>query len=535
MNHMRPHLLSILLISALSIILYINTLENGFTYDDYGTVAGNPFISNFHNLNLLFKKDYFTISDETTYRPVVTFSYFVDYKLYGEKPWGYHLTNLLLHLLNGVLVYIFLALLTQSSIRQQSFLLLPALLFVSHPVLTEAINAIAFREDLLCFFFYMASFNLYLFIKSSTGLRPINWFLYVVSLISYSLALFSKEMALTFPLIIYCYEWVCLRKEKINLKSLLLNPLNIGYIGVTMLYSYIRFYSFKNSAEIDLPQWSLIERLLTIPWLIISYFKHIIFPIILSADYEIVPIQSLYSISFVIPLIIVISILFFSVKNKKVIFGIVFFCVALLPVLNIAPISRTFAERYLYIPIVGLIIATESIFSTIDYLKRYLLIILYFLIILYSFGTIKRNSVWREQRSLWFDTVKKMPNSSIAHTNLGLVYYREGRLDDATRELKTAIQLKPYVAEKHYALGQVYHKKQRIMDAIDEFNLAIAYKPNDKRYHTSRGIAYFDLGKLENARQSFETAYRIDNTDLKAIQNLNAVNMLLNNKQNKQH
>src|SRR3989338_8267359 len=158
------HLLHILLILIISIAIYSNTLKNGFAYDDEFTVVNNTLIKNFSNISKLFTKEYFSTSGEMSYRPVVTLTYFLDYALYGIKPWGYHLTNLLLHALNGVILYIFLTLCICSKLKAQSnyfqssaFSLLSALIFVTHPVLTEAVNAISFREDLLCFLFFISA------------------------------------------------------------------------------------------------------------------------------------------------------------------------------------------------------------------------------------------------------------------------------------------------------------------------------------------------------------------------------------------
>lgn len=166
------HILSISLILLISIAIYSNILKNGFVYDDEFTIVNNTLIKDFGNISKLWTKEYFTTSGEMSYRPVVTFTYFLDYAIYGLKPWGYHLTNLLLHAINGVILYIFLTLFIQpSSYRSPvtgalvSGVLVPfviSLIFVTHPVLTEAVNAISFREDLLCFLFFISALILYI-------------------------------------------------------------------------------------------------------------------------------------------------------------------------------------------------------------------------------------------------------------------------------------------------------------------------------------------------------------------------------------
>ena len=117
-NH---HLLSISFILIIAIAIYSNTLKNGFVYDDESTIVNNTLIKDFSNISKLFTKEYFISSAEASYRPVVTFTYFLDYAIYGLNPYGFHLTNLILHAINGVLLYIFLT----SLITHHSSLLSP--------------------------------------------------------------------------------------------------------------------------------------------------------------------------------------------------------------------------------------------------------------------------------------------------------------------------------------------------------------------------------------------------------------------------
>ena len=142
---MQQTLIPIFILLILTIGVYSNTLKNGFVFDDYFIIIDNIFIKDWKNLSGLLSKDYFSRSGEATYRPVVTLSYFVDYSLWGLKPYGYHLTNVLIHSVNAVLVFLFVLLLIKG--RRAAFL--AALLFAVHPVLTEAVNAISLREDLL--------------------------------------------------------------------------------------------------------------------------------------------------------------------------------------------------------------------------------------------------------------------------------------------------------------------------------------------------------------------------------------------------
>lgn len=522
-----------LYIALFSIAVYANTLINGFVYDDYGTIVNNTFMKDFHNLPYLFKKEYLAHSGEVTYRPVVTLTYFLDYALYGLNPWGYHLTNILLHAANSVLMFVFLNLLdgeskAKRSERLNTGALLAFLIFASHPVLTEAVNAISFREDLLAFFFYMAALSFYLIIRRNfiSHRNSFIYFIYAVSCILYFLALLSKEMAATFPLIVYCYEWVYMDRGKERLRSILSNRYNAGYIAITLVYLYLRFSYFYNPIEKNLSGPPLIDRIITIPWLIISFIKLTIFPVLLSADYEIVLIKSVFSPSVIVCSFVIFSFLSlaFVKKNRDISFGIFFFIIALAPVYNIIPIAHPFAERYIYLPVIGFVIIAWSAIDIIsETRKRALLIPLLIILSLYSLAVVRRNSVWRDQYSLWSDTVKKMPGSSMAHNNLGLVYYRQGRLAEAIQELKKGIRLKPDYPENYFALAQVYHKQGQFKNAEQEFVIAIALSPNDEFYHTGLGILYADESKLDKALREFEIAFQLNPDEPRINRNLSLI------------
>ena len=139
----------LLLPFVISIIVYLNCLQNSFVYDDDSTIINNYFIRHWSNLPALFTSKYFALSAELTYRPVVTLSYFIDYTFWHLNPLGYHLTNILLHAINSVLVFIFAFQVFKN--RKSAFI--SALFFSSYPLFSEVVNAVGFREDLLACMF----------------------------------------------------------------------------------------------------------------------------------------------------------------------------------------------------------------------------------------------------------------------------------------------------------------------------------------------------------------------------------------------
>ena len=270
----------------LSFAAYLNTLSNTFVFDDVYVISGNYFIRDWKNFWGLFTSKYFAASGELSYRPVVTLSYFVDYSLWHLNPLGYHLTNIVLHTLNSTILFF----LVQRMVRNMPLAFLASLFFICHPVLSEAVNAISYREDLLAATFFITAFTLYVKLPASNefmyrNLSPLgtgmhhgvypeqkqdssaspqndkrrrvqhdsvyhserseesNFYLYPLSLLSYLFALFSKEMAITLPLLIFFFDYLIASRHTLTYRILRFYP---GYILVTIFYLLVRFRWFHN-------------------------------------------------------------------------------------------------------------------------------------------------------------------------------------------------------------------------------------------------------------------------------------------------
>src|SRR3989337_1623146 len=199
----------IFIIVCLSQFVYLNSLSNQFVYDDEFTIVTNYFIKTWNNLPSLFNKDYFKFSGELSYRPVVTLSYFIDYTLWKLNPFGFHLTNTLLHTLNSVLLFFLL----KRIFNCQTTSFLATLIFSCHPLLTEAVNAISYREDLLAATFSIATFLLY----HTTSNDELSFSpAYFGSVGCYLLGIFSKEMAITLPLLIFLYDLIFTQVQSLS-------------------------------------------------------------------------------------------------------------------------------------------------------------------------------------------------------------------------------------------------------------------------------------------------------------------------------
>ena len=227
---------------------------NMFVMDDFIVIVKNDFVKTWKNFPAIFTRDYITSplqvkylgmfnmgSGETTYRPLVTISYFTDYAIWKLNPFGYHLTNLLLHILNAILFYFFISLIA----KDKKIALCASLLFALHPINAEAVNCIAFREDMLAFLFLIASFIFYIKLGGYKGIR--RFYCHLASVTLYLLALFSKEMAIILPFLLILYDYFFVSRDRIKNIFHSIKIRYAGYILATLLYLCVwllfKFYS----------------------------------------------------------------------------------------------------------------------------------------------------------------------------------------------------------------------------------------------------------------------------------------------------
>lgn len=529
-------LITLLLLIAIPVIAYANSLQNTFVYDDVFTITDNYFIRDWGNLSAFFTHDYFQSSGEVTYRPVVTLSYFIDYSIWRLNPAGFHLTNILLHTLNGILVYKLLL----SMSRNKTVPFLGSILFALHPVLTEVVNGISYREDLLTTTFYLGA--VLLFIRYATGskqsavsgqrsaIRNPGFAMYQhpLSLVFYFLALCSKEMAITMPLSVFLIDWFFGGKSTIRRNLLRYYP---GFILVSVFYLFLRFVWLHNPVEKQLlyPDNSFLTNVLTMPKVISSYVTLLFFPFSLHAEYSINFTKTPYAATFVMSVTFLGILGLITYKcyyhSRFLFFSLLWFFVTLSPMMNIMPIANIMAERYLYLPSVGFCALLAGILTGIP--KRAALF--------FSTRNCPHFSGYSKSRGV----VHCAPTGMMAYpvtqpsllstrylrfTNIwersfgvipivllmlvltvpySLVIVRRNRVwsDPFTFWSRTAEE-SPNSSRAHNNLGMIYYQKGKTDTAIHEFRTAIALE-SDPEYHHNLGMAYQSKGMEAEALQEY--------------------------------
>ncbi len=513
----KKDVLSLLFLALLVFAAYGNSLKNDFVWDDRVYLLESEAIHNWH----LFAESFSDLSEGAARsealdlsRPLMALSLFVDYKLFGENPFGYHLNNLILHLLNVLLVFFVARSITSKHLTA----LISAAFFALHPIHTEAINPVTFREDLLASLFYLSSFLAYLVgLKQYGRSRWASWGLSTLCLLA---ALLSKEMAVTLPVVILSFHWLVSSKNKdegLFEKSFVNLMVVMGLVTAVYLgFIYSVYSGLPESLSSGYKNQPPFSGLLTFPLIFFYYLKLLFLPVPLLADYDFPLTTSPGSPLFFVPLVLMVALIgLIRFVRKEQRFLIVWFFLTFLPVASIVPTFNIIAERFLYIPSVSFILffsifigsATEQVSSSKrNFSLTLLILVLSFFLLL----TVSRNSLWKNDYTLWKDVLKYNELSFLAHNNLGNWYRKRGDLDDAFAAYRKAISLWRGNAKVHYNLGLVYFDRRQFDDALNSFLIARRIEPQNVVYAVNVGGLYGMMGDHNRAVGAFRDALRLE-------------------------
>lgn len=554
------HIKTIFLILVIPLIAYSNSFKNGFVdYDDTFLVIENNKIK---DINLKNIYSIFSEPTSTDYLPLKELSFALDYHFWGLNPLGFHLTNIILFMINCLLVY--LLILKISNNKNLSFL--SSILFAIHPIHAEAVNWVASRKDVLSGVFFFLSILLYAISISNPSLTPFSKgrkyqtaqsssvsfttkrLYYFFSIISFILALFSKPSVITLPLLLPIYEYCFIyEKQSTRIKNTITRI--IPFFIIAVISSLITFL-VATEKEIVKTYWgdSFYFTFIAMLGVFFDYLKILLFPINLSIRYEFdFPPSYFKAIIGGIILIAFLFILFkYRKKNRILFFCISWFLITLIPVSNIIPIAILKADRYLYLPSFSFILflsivvynllrkrindfngfkLVEVNFPDLKIISpsRYLTFVFLTIFFLYFVLTLNRNVVWENSFSLWSDAVRKEPDSWYARHNLGAAYDSLSRFDEAITEYEASLRINPSHAETYNDLGMVYYNQGRVNEAIKEYKKALMIDTNLYEALVNLGSAYSTQGMLDEAIKEYKRALKINPEKGQAHNNLGAV------------
>lgn len=436
-------------IFILSFSVYINTFQNQFNYDDFPTLLENRAVTDADVTEVIFGS-----------RPMRQLTFIIDYKLFGRNPAGYHIENALIHAVNSVLLYRFLALLSFGTAGAFA----ASLLFSAHPVHVEAVACIANRKELLALLFILLSGIYYIKAVSFKSGLVRNL---AAAFVFYMAAVLSKQTAAFLPFMLIAYDYLFLKKEERVLGRLVI-PLSL-VIVLLSLYSRglpdtVRPYEGMTGGRLVTFKEALFTAVTVFP----LNLRYLALPFQLSADHTITIVSGL-SPAIILSLFVIagyLAILFASRRLKAVPFSLLWILIFLIPTSNLIPgTSYFFAERYLYIPSVGFVALTGMLFEARRW-KGASNALLILIIVLLSCLTVMRNTAWRDESTMAEDTVKKSPRSVFARNNYGNVLLLKGDMEGALREYEAALRLNPTHPESLYNLANIYYVRGKKREAL---------------------------------------------------------------------
>ena len=506
-NSTTAVLLSVAALILLVYVLYAPTVNDPlFLWDDRYLIENNEFIHDLGNLPHLFTQKYFTQVYELSYRPLGTFTLMLNYAADGANPAGYRVVNITLLCLNALLL--FMLVLKLPVLKTGLFAAaLSAALFATHPVHTETVGGITFREDLLCLLFVLLSAILYF--RRKGGVTGV-----LLPAAAFMLALLSKETALVLPAFLFLSEIFLLRRDEpgpwLGRAIIRLTPFALTAAG----YLVLRFSIFQSPQEQFIYHGGSFYQtfLLTCrAWM--KYLQLTIFPVSQCFDYtastRIAPSgMNLSLFGFIcfmmLPWVLV-------TKNRVAGLGIFWFVLFLLPVSNIIPIGVIMAERYLTIPVAGAAMAIAALLTfnksddktspeskrfTFTHLVPY--VACCYLLACFVLFTMHRNRDWRNEIVFWQQTTTCAPDSAQTFINLGLACDAAGNPVLAETSLRRAVglaslndPLKDRYGSLHRAhgnLGMVLAKQGKFEEAAFHLRNALAIHPGYMHAQTNLDI-----------------------------------------------
>jgi len=522
-------------LAALIVAIYSNTLHVPFNFDDARNIdTANIRISDLKPATL-FKAAF---GGTLKSRPLANLSFALNYYFHKRSLPGYHLVNIAIHLINVLLLYIFLRItlgLAGAHQGRSYSRLLPfwgAMLWGVHPLATQSVTYIVQRMNLFAAMFFLLSLVAY-----AKGRLSEKWgwrgSFFVLSVVSAILAFASKENSFSLPAVLFLYEWFFFQDLSWPwLKRHAYLPTALLLLGGGLLFSFFgnNPLAALNRAYVLRP-FSLGERLLTEPRVVFFYLGLLFFPepgrLNLLHDFSLSqslfsPFTTILSITTLVGLLLAAALL--ARRERLLSFAIFWFFLNLVIESSFVPLEIIYEHRT-YIPSMLFFLFWGVLIYRFLSPKAALVFALV-LTPIFSFWTYERNKVWQDGLTFWEDCVRKSPNLGRAHNNYAYYLYKIGKIGEAEREFERVLTLNPpgkVAGRAYYNLGVIMARRGRYREAIGQYSEALRLYPNNSEAQNNIGDIYNRVGNLKAAEYHLRRAVVLDPNDYYAQHNLGLV------------
>jgi len=551
------------LMVAIGGVVYSNSLHNSFHFDDLHYIVGNPYITSLKNVPLFFT-DTKTLSRNPEfqghYRPLLLASYALNYSLGMLRPAGYHLINLLFHTGSAFLLFLIIRsifqiprdpLFSRKDISSPPLVrggeggvivdagsraaLFAGMIFLVHPFNTEVVNYVWARSSGMCAFFFLLAFWCWIRYRMIPPVSPFNkrglrGIYYLASLLSFVLAMLTKEVAIMLPMVLWLFDiyFSPVKGLSRNLRRLIIYMPFVLIVSVP--YLVMRLFYFGKVLPVF--QRNILVQFYTEMPVLVKYLKLFLIPIGLNADHHVEILSSPFNLpvigSFItLSLLLVLAVYLYQRSRlvwKVISFFIVWFFVVLIPT-TIIPLNAILQENRGYTAGISFaVISGIAVSHGISYIssrQRALTVLSYGLLALLITGygglTRNRNIIWKDDMTLWSDVQKKNPYSQGALIELGRLQMADDP-DQAEQVMKENLLRFPQSTMAMVNLGNLYVQKGDYGQAKELYLNAIEIEPGNYKAHFNLAKVYKELGDRESAINEYRVVLRHSPTNTVAAE-----------------
>jgi len=543
----RRVLLICAVLALVTFCIYSPVLQNGFVnFDDHTYVTDNAPIQN--GLTPTAMVWAFTTGHASNWHPLTWISHIIDWQLYGQNhPGGHHLTNLLFHIANTLLLFIWLNRITGKTWRSAAV----AALFAWHPLHVESVAWIAERKDVLSTFFWLLTMLAFQQFKVRGSKFKVC---YSLALLFFTCGLMSKPMLVTLPFVLLLLDyWPRKRSVKsaecgvgsaelgktegapwMSWKNLVIEK--VPFFLLALVSSVITFLvQQEGGAVMAVENLSLGQRLAT-PFLAYAgYLRKMFWPSGLAVFYPLPGSVPAAQVIFAVLLLAVISASAIALARSRpyALFGWLWFLGTLVPVIGLVQVgSQSMADRYTYMPLVGLfIVVVWGVADLFTQGKQERFALAWFIFIVMAAAclcvTWEQTQFWKDSETLFRRDLAVVPDNALAHVNLGSALDGAGHPVEAEAQFQAALRLEPDSALSLNGLGVLYAHEGDVTNTIKFYNSALRNHPFFSDAHYNLGNALAAQGKYEEAAQHYLESLRTKDDSPDAHNNLGAVLMRL--------